>query len=134
MKEDQLILLKNTQFTEMPQLSINKVQELKFWLLVLRSSTCWLPMPEVVKLDFSEVPESEKLCWFKNWLTTSPRPTVVTPCSQEWVKEPEKETIFITKWLNQVSLKLTKLVPDALWSTDKWTSPQVLEPESDWLV
>jgi hypothetical protein len=59
---------------------------------------------------------------------------VVIPSSQESVKEPEKETICITKWSNQESLRLMVQDPDVLSSMVKWTNHQEPEPESDWLV
>lgn len=54
-------------------------------------------MLEEVKLDFSVVPESEKLCLFKNLSITSLKPTVVIQFLLESVKEPEREMIYITK-------------------------------------
>ena len=96
-KEAQSTLKRDIQFIDKPHHLINKVQELKSLLLVLRSSIYSPHMQEVVKLDFSVVLESEKLSSFKNLLTTSPKLMVVIQCSQESVKEPEKVTIFIMK-------------------------------------
>jgi len=45
-------------------------------------------------------------------------------------KEPEKETIFITKWLKLRSSILTDNLDVPLFM-DKWTNHPVLEPESD---
>jgi len=54
---------------------------------------------------------------------------VVTQFSQVSVKEPEKETIYIMKWLNQVLFNLKKKVQDAHLFMDKWTNHQVPELE-----
>jgi hypothetical protein len=77
-------------------------------------------MQEEVKSVISVVVASEKLSSFNNWLITSPKLTVDIQFLQESVIGQEKETICITKWLNQVSLKLTAQDQDVLWSTDKW--------------
>ena len=55
-------------------------------------------MQEGVKLGSSEELESEKLCSFKNWLTTWLKLMEAIQFSQELGKEQEKETIYITKW------------------------------------
>jgi hypothetical protein len=72
-------------------------QELKSLLQVSRSSTCWLLTQEVVRLVCSVVPVWERLSSFRNSSTTSPRLTVVTPCSQASVRGPVRVTISTTK-------------------------------------
>jgi len=115
----------------MPHLSKIKDLELNYLSLVLKSSIFWLLMPEEEKLVFSEEPESEKLCWFKNLLITSLKLMVVIQSSPESEKEPEKEMIFITKWLHQELFTLMDLVLDVPWSMDRWTNPLEPELESD---
>ena len=131
MKEAHWTLKSITPSIEKLPLLKTKEVELKFWSLVSRSLICWLLMPEVEKLDCSEEQVSGKLCWSKSWLTTLQRPTVDTQCSQEWEKEPVRETISTTKWLNRELLRSMDQGQDVLWSTDKWTNPQVLGPELD---
>jgi len=97
MKEDPLPPKKCTLFTEMPPVSKNKVQEPNYLLPVSRSLIYLLLMPEEEKLVFSEEPESEKPCLFKNSLTTSPKHTEVTQSSQESEKELVREMIFTMK-------------------------------------
>jgi len=46
-------------------------------------------------------------------------------------KEPEKEMIYITKWLNLVSSVLKTDHQNVHWSMVKWTNLQVQELESD---
>ena len=96
-KEAQSTLKRDIQFIDKPHHLINKVQELKFLLLVLRSSIYSPHMQEVVKLDFSVVLESEKLSSFKNSLITSLKLTVVIQSLPESVKEQERVTICIMK-------------------------------------
>jgi len=97
MKEVQLILKSNIQSIEKPHLSQNNNHLSKFWSLVSKLLISYAHMLEEVKLDFSVVPESEKLSLFKNLLTMLPNFMVVTLFSPESEKEPEKETIYITR-------------------------------------
>jgi hypothetical protein len=97
MKEDQLKLNFNIQFIEKPQASKIKEEVLKFWSLVSKLLISFAHMLEEEKLDFSVVPESEKLSLFKNLLTMLPNFMVVTLFSPESEKEQEKETIYIMK-------------------------------------
>jgi len=90
-------------------------------------------MLEEVKLDFSVVPESEKLSLFKNLLIMLLNFMEVTLSLLESEKEPEKETIYIMKWLPQELLMLKDQDLDVLWFMDKWMNHLVPELESDLL-
>ena len=97
MKEDQSKLKLSILFIEMLQPLKTKLLNKNFLLLVLRLSIFWLLMLEVVKSDFSEVPESAKpyLSW--NLLIILLLLMVVILYLLVSEKEPEKVMICMMK-------------------------------------
>ena len=133
MKEDQSKLKLSILFIEMLQPLKTKLLNKNFLLLVLRLSIFWLLMLEVVKSDFSEVPESAKpyLSW--NLLIILLLLMVVILYLLVSEKEPEKVMICMMKWNPLESLILTEN-QELLLYTGKWMNLQVLEQESGWPV